>query len=68
MISYEPLFYTLEERGMKISHLRGTVLHAKTIANINKGQSVNLRSIADICRYLNVPIEKVVEIKLDREE
>jgi DNA-binding Xre family transcriptional regulator len=64
LISYEPLFETLKEKGLVISSLRGKILHPKTIAAINRGESVNLSTIRDICVYLNVPIEKVVKIVL----
>jgi DNA-binding Xre family transcriptional regulator len=62
MISYEPLNQTLKERNMVISDLRGDILNSRTIAKINRGESVNLSTIEKICLYLNVPIEKVVEI------
>jgi DNA-binding Xre family transcriptional regulator len=62
MISYEPLNQTLKERNMVISDLRGDILNSRTIAKINRGESVNLSTIEKICLHLNVPIEKVVEI------
>ncbi|MED3069310.1 helix-turn-helix transcriptional regulator [Bacillus thuringiensis] len=62
MIDYSPLHETLKEKEMVISDLRGTILNARTIANINKGMSVNLSTIEEICLYLDVPIEKVVKI------
>ncbi|PEF71684.1 helix-turn-helix domain-containing protein [Bacillus cereus] len=63
MIDYSPLHETLNEKKMVISDLRGTILNARTIANINKGMSVNLNTIEEICLYLDVPIEKVVKIR-----
>jgi DNA-binding Xre family transcriptional regulator len=62
MISYEPLNQTLKERNMVISDLRGDILNSRTIAKINRGESVNLSTIEKICLHLDVPIEKVVEI------
>lgn len=62
MISYEPLFQTLKNRNMVISDLRDTVLQSKTIARINKNQSVTLTTIEKICKELNVSIEKVVRV------
>jgi DNA-binding Xre family transcriptional regulator len=52
----------LKERNMVISDLRGDILNSRTIAKINRGESVNLSTIEKICLHLNVPIEKVVEI------
>lgn len=62
MIDYSPFHETLKEKEMVISDLRGTILNARTIANINKGMSVNLSTIEEICLHLDVPIEKVVKI------
>ena len=63
MISYDPLFSTLRNKNMVISDLRGNVLNSRTIAKINRGESVNLSTIERICLYLDVRIEEVVEIK-----
>jgi DNA-binding Xre family transcriptional regulator len=63
MISYEPLFRTLRDKNMVISDLRGNILNSRTIAKINRGESVNLSTIERICLYLDVRIEEVVEIK-----
>ncbi len=63
MIDYSPLHNTLEEKGMKISDLRGVVLNSRTIASINKNYSVQLRTIEKICQHLNVGIQDVVRIK-----
>ncbi|PEA75116.1 helix-turn-helix domain-containing protein [Bacillus wiedmannii] len=63
MIDYSPFHETLKEKEMVISDLRGTILNARTIANINKGMSVNLSTIEEICLHLDVPIEKVVSIR-----
>lgn len=63
MISYDPLHKTLEERGLTMNEMRkNKLLNSRTIARINKGQSVNLSTIEKICVYLDVPIEKVVRI------
>jgi DNA-binding Xre family transcriptional regulator len=63
MISYDPLHKTLEERGLTMNEMRkNKLLNSRTIARINKGQSVNLSTIEKICVFLDVPIEKVVRI------
>jgi DNA-binding Xre family transcriptional regulator len=63
MISYEPLHRTLHEKGVTMSSMRDTVINSRTQAKINRNESVNLTTIADICRHLDVPIEKVVRIE-----
>ena len=64
MISYEPLRKTLKEKNMVLSDLRGKILNPRTQAAINSGKSVNLSTVEKICLALEVPIEKVVEIKI----
>lgn len=66
MISFEPLHRTLSEKGMNISDMRDVILNSRTIAKINRNESVRLATIADICAFLDVPIEKVVEIKREQ--
>ncbi|MFD1443076.1 helix-turn-helix domain-containing protein [Thermoactinomyces vulgaris] len=65
MISYEPLFATLEEKGSKLIDLiNAGVVSKPTAAKFRKGQTVQLATIESICKYLGVPIEKVVRIDL----
>ena len=64
MISYEPLFKTLEEKNLKPSVLRSKgIIDGKTIAKMRRGESVRLSTIVRICEFLDVPIEKVVEYR-----
>jgi DNA-binding Xre family transcriptional regulator len=63
MISYKPLFKTLEKKKMVISDMRDIILNSRTIAKINRGEPVNLSTIEKICLHLDVKIEEVVEIK-----
>jgi DNA-binding Xre family transcriptional regulator len=62
MISFEPLHRTLRKQNRTISEMRDVILNSRTIARINRNESVHLSTIDDICRYLDVPIEQVVEI------
>lgn len=63
MISYDPLFATLEERNAKLIDLiNAKVVSSPTAAKFRKGESVQLSTIDAICKYLKVPIEKVVRI------
>jgi DNA-binding Xre family transcriptional regulator len=64
LISYDPLFATLEEKkGKLIDLVNAKVISKPTAAKFRKGESVQLSTIAGICKYLNVPIEKVVRIE-----
>ncbi|MBA4542056.1 helix-turn-helix domain-containing protein [Thermoactinomyces daqus] len=63
MISYDPLFATLEEKNKKLIELINEgVVSKPTAAKFRKGESVQLSTIDSICKYLGVPIEKVVRI------
>ena len=69
MISFSPLYETIEERGMTMSDLR-SFLSSKTIASINKAHlsrnpKTYIGTIEKICLALNVPIEKVVQVLPD---
>lgn len=63
MISYEPLKKSLKElnRNLNEMRLKGD-LNSRTIAKINRNESVNLSTIESICLYFDLPIEKVVKI------
>jgi DNA-binding Xre family transcriptional regulator len=64
MINYEPLFTTLEEKNSKLIDLINAGLFStRTAAKFRKGESVQLTTIETICKYLNVPVEKVVRIE-----
>ena len=66
MISYGPLLRLLESRNIKMIDLvRECKLSTATVAKISKNEPMNITTIARICRHLNVPIERVVEVNLD---
>lgn len=66
MISYEPLFRTIESRGMQLIDIETACkLSSRTTAKFRKDKPVSLQTIANICKYLKVPIEEVVQIKFD---
>lgn len=61
MISFDPFFRTLEEKGIKKSELRG-VVHPSTIAKMGRNEMVTLDTIIKICLALCIPIEDVIEV------
>lgn len=64
MISYNKLFETLDEKGISLIELeRGIGISSSTTAKFRKGQAVQLGILVKICYFLDVPIEKVIEIK-----
>lgn len=67
MISYEPLFNTLNEKGLKMNDLRSSgILHGTTAAKMKRNEMVTLDKIEEICLALDIPVEKVIEIKPNR--
>jgi DNA-binding Xre family transcriptional regulator len=65
MVSYEPLKITLVRLKMKMSDLdtvKGGPLNSRTVSKLRHDQTVNIDSIAKVCRFLDVPIEQVVEV------
>jgi DNA-binding Xre family transcriptional regulator len=66
VISYEPLFRTLEEKGLRLIDLeRKCEFSSATTSKFRKGEPVALQTICRICCFLNVPIEKVLKIYCD---
>lgn len=65
MVSYNPLWKTLIDRGM----LKTDLMHpdigisSATLAKMGKGEYVALTILEKICLALDCPIEAVVEIK-----
>lgn len=45
----------------------GANLNSSTITRLNKDEYISLKSIEDICRFLNCRIEDVVEVVFDNE-
>lgn len=63
MISFEPLWRTLKEKGMKKGDLQNSAqLSSAIIAKMAKNESVTLDVVDRICKELQVSIEDVVTI------
>jgi DNA-binding Xre family transcriptional regulator len=70
MVSYEPLRNTLSDMKLELKDLEtgnGGVLNKRTVSKLRHNRTVNIESIERVCLFLGVPIEKVVEIKPDRD-
>lgn len=66
-VSYDKLRNLIEPKGMSLKHLynEGVISH-HAYRMILKNDYVSLEHIDSICQYLNVPIEKIVEINPDK--
>lgn len=62
-ISYQPLWNTLKERGMRKEDLRLTAgLTTNMIANMGKGEYISMKTLLRICKALNCDISNVIEL------
>ena len=65
-ISYQPLWNTLKERGMRKEDLRlAAGLTTNMIANMGKGEHLSMKTLLRICEALNCEITDVIELVSD---
>mgnify|MGYP000030138153 FL=1 len=65
-ISYQPLWDTLRERGMRKEDLRlAAGLTTNMIANMGKGEHISMKTLLRICKALNCGILDVIELEQD---
>ena len=65
-ISYQPLWNTLKERGMRKEDLRlAADLTTNMIANMGKGEHISMKTLLRICEALNCEITDVIELVSD---
>ena len=65
-ISYQPLWNTLKERGMRKEDLRlAAGLTTNMIANMGKGEHIRMKTLLRICEALNCEITDVIELVSD---
>lgn len=69
MISYMSFWNTLEQKNISTYKLMKEALIAPTtIQRMRKNESISVRSIDEICQYLNCQITDVIEIIPDGTE
>lgn len=65
-ISYQPLWDTLKERGMRIADLRlAAGLTTNMIANMGKGEHISMKTLLRICGAPDCDIADVIALKRD---
>ena len=65
-ISYQPLWNTLKERGMRKEDLRlAAGLTTNMIANMGKGEHISMKTLLRIYEALNCEITDVIELVSD---
>ena len=65
-ISYQPLWNTLKERGMRKEDLRlAAGLTTNMIANMGQGKNISMETLVRICEALNCGIMNVIKLEQD---
>ena len=65
-ISYQPLWNTLKERGMRKEDLwLAAGLTTNMIANMGKGKNISMETLVRICEALNCGIMNVIKLEQD---
>ena len=65
-ISYQPLWNTVKERGMRKEDLRlAAGLTTNMIANMGKGKNISMETLVRICEALNCGIMNVIKLEQD---
>ena len=65
-ISYQPLWNTLKERGMRKEDLRlAAGPTTNMIANMGKGKNISMETLVRICEALNCGIMNVIKLEQD---
>ena len=68
-ISYEPLWETMRDRGITTYELTTKrSFNRGTLYRMQKGENVNMTTIAELCELLGCAVQDVVKIELDVEE
>lgn len=68
MISYEPLWKTMEERGVTTYTLINKHgINPRTINNLKHNKSITLFTLEKLCRILDCQAESVVQFDLEHD-
>lgn len=68
MISYEPFWKTLREKGVSTYALREKHhISPNTLTRMRRNQYLSMRTIEDLCRVLDCSIQDIAEYRKDRE-
>ena len=61
MISYEPLWRTMKEKGVTSYRLQKLGFNRATYYSIKSGRSVSTNTIDHLCDLLNCRVEDIIE-------
>ena len=62
-VSFEPLFQTMERKGITSYQLQKMGFNRATYYSIKSGGSTSTNTVALLCKLLNCKVEDVIEYK-----
>ena len=68
MISYEPLFKTMKERGISSYRLQKMGFNRATYYSIKSGKSVSTNKVNLLCKLLHCQVENIIAYVEDEKE
>ena len=69
MISYEPLWATMKQKGISQYQLINTYgFSTGTLDTLRKNKSITLNTVQDLCRILQCNIEDIVKIDIEADK
>ena len=68
MISYEPFFRTLEQKGITSYKLGKMGFPMTTYHAIKKGKHISTQTVNALCTLLDCRVEDIMEFRKDEEE
>ena len=63
IISYEPLWETMKQKGITQYHLLKSGIDNKTLDSLKKGKNITLLTVEKLCEILDCTPNEVVEFK-----
>ena len=63
IISYRPLWETMERRGISQYHLLKSGIDNKTLDNIKKGKNITLLTVEKLCNIIQCSPNDIFEFK-----
>lgn len=67
MISYEPLFQTMQRKGITSYQLQKMGFNRATYYSMKQGNSVSTNTIALLCKLLHCRVEDIMEYVDDKD-
>ena len=63
IISYDPLWETMKQKGITQYHMLKSGIDNKTLDNLKKGKNITLLTVEKLCEILECTPNEIVEFK-----